>query len=84
MKKVSDDTWWEEEFKNRPDGNRNKIILGNSVKLADPVDGNQKRFKINSTKSFIECVRVMAQRLRKKERTYVVFVNEEQLGLFEE
>ena len=81
--KVSDDDWWEKEFRDRPDGNKNKTIIGNCIKLFDPADGKQTHFKINTAKNLIECVRVMAKRFKRKEHTYVVFISEEQFDLFE-
>jgi len=80
--KASDDDWWEKEFRDRPDGNRDRTLKGNSIKLMDPVNENEKYFKINTAKTLIECIRVMAKRFKKKERTYVVFISEEQYDLF--
>lgn len=81
-KEISDDEWWEEEFRQRPDGSRDKIILGNCIRLTEPINKSQTEFKINSVKSFIECVRVLGKRVREKERTFVIFVSEQQLDIF--
>ncbi len=80
---MNNDDWWEKEFDQRPDGNRNKVIVGNCIKLLDPVDSGRTKFKINTAQSLIECIRVMAKRFKRKERTYVLFVSEEQLDLLE-
>jgi len=41
--------------------------LGNSIKLKDNVDAEQDVFLINTIAKYIECVSIMAKRVRKKE-----------------
>ena len=52
--------------------------LGNTITLLPPKNPEQTKFVINEIKVFVECIRVLAHRVKNRQRTYVIFVSEEE------
>jgi len=54
--------------------------IGNSIKLSAPENPDQTKFIINQVSVFMQCVNTLANRVRSKQRSYVILtiVSEEE------
>lgn len=53
------------------------MITGNSIKLGKPEDEKATLFKIDSVRSFIDCVSTLAHHVRERKRKHVLIIGEE-------
>ena len=54
--------------------------IGNTITLLPPEDPEQTKFVINKIQAFVECIRVLAHRVKNRQRSYVILtiVSEEE------
>ena len=53
------------------------MIIGNSIKLSKPENESATLFKIDSVRSFIDCVSTLAHHVRERKRKHVLIISDE-------